>query len=255
MIENRIGLEFEFLLRDKKGNLVFPENKGFETDDFPILGECRVKSASTPEKCLGNFFESYYRLKKRVEKKGLVLDLTGFAEIDNAFNAKVLKAMGTKIISESKNIKGTKILELNDSIIKDKTVWGRYISCGLHIHFSSEEKQILSNKKYEEVNLHWLDKPLPFKVYQPTNQKNEEGSIRISRITMPVLLDFVKDFDKKILPNYKYNFNLKFRMPGYYEIKSYGFEYRSLPFNEKILEDIDKIVYHAFKKLNELKIK
>ena len=83
MIENKIGLEFEFLLRNKKGDLVFPGKHGFDTDDFPIIGEARAEAGSSVEETLGNFFKAYYEVVKKAEKKNLTVDISGYTEITN----------------------------------------------------------------------------------------------------------------------------------------------------------------------------
>ena len=253
MIENKIGLEFEFLLRNKKGDLVFPSKYGFEVDDFPIIGEARAEAGSSIEEALGNFFKAYYEVVKKAEKKNLTVDISGYTEITNEFNAKILKEMGTKTIAETKNLKGTEILECNDDVVKDGKVVGRLISTGFHIHFSSSLTQKLFAPIYKPVDLFWLkDKP-PFTVYKKEGDEVLD-TVNISRITMPVLKEIITYFDKKVLPKYELEVDLKYRMPGYYEIKSYGFEYRSLPFSQEVLDDIYEIVSEAFKKLEELKI-
>lgn len=261
MIKNKIGIEFEFLLRNKKGNLVFPAKHGFDIDDFPIIGEARAEAGSSPEETLGNFFKEYYKILNKAESKNLTLDLTGYADIDNKFNAEILKVMGTKTIAETKNIYGIDILEHDDSVIKDGNKVGRYISTGLHIHFSSYEEKTLSSSievpAYVPVVL-LNSPPLPFEIFKKEGTKTSEEKISsiLSRITMPVADSIVRYFDKYFLKSYVSDFPklLKYRQPGFYEIKSYGFEYRSLPFNDATFKDINKIVLASFKKLKELKL-
>jgi hypothetical protein len=44
-------------------------------------------------------------------------------------------------------------------------------------------------------------------------------------------------------------------MPGFYEVKNYGFEYRSLPFNKLVLDNLKDIIAYAFEELDYLKYK
>ncbi len=45
---------------------------------------------------------------------------------------------------------------------------------------------------------------------------------------------------------------LKYRQPGFYEIKEHGFEYRSLPFTDDVFDHIVEIVYSSFKLFDEI---
>jgi len=261
MITNKVGLEFEFLLRDKDGNLVFPEDFGFECDEFIILGEARAEAGTTPEETLANFFNTYYSVKWKAEAKGLTLDLTGYAEVPNDFNAEIMRRMRLKEISQSKNIyEDVDILKMDDSVIKKGKVVGKYISTGLHVHFSSTLTKYLSCSVeipvYERVVS--MGVAIPIDIYTKTDKSTmSEESIEntVSRITMPVVREFTKNFDNSILPKHKLGVDLKFRTPGFYEAKHYGFEYRSLPFYEGMLaEGMEEVVLFSFSLLDSLKI-
>jgi len=261
MIRNKIGLEFEFLLRDKDGNLVFPEDFGFECDEFIILGEARAEAGKNPEETLANFYNTYYSVKWRAEAKGLTLDLTGYAEIPNDFSAEIMRRMRLKEISQSKNIyEDVDILKMNDSVIKKGKVVGKYISTGLHVHFSSTiTKHLRCSVQipvYERVVS--MGVAIPVEIYTKTDKSTlseEAVENTVSRITMPVVRELTKNFDNTILPKHKLGVDLKFRTPGFYEAKHYGFEYRSLPFYTGMLaEGMEEVVLFAFAQLNSLKI-
>jgi len=262
MVTNKVGLEFEFLLRDKDGNLVFPQDFGFDCDEYIILGEARAEAGKTPEETLANFFDTYYRVKWKAKERGLTLDLTGYAEIPNDFSAEILRRTRLKNISESKNIyKDVDILKMDDSVIKKGKVVGKYISTGLHVHYSSEEiayaHSSVQTPVYKEIVIRGVD--FFDKTYVKTNEvethNGNEVSVTVSRITMPVLEKFVKEFDEAILPKHNLGVDLKYRTPGFYEAKHYGFEYRSLPFYEGMLaEGMEEVVLFAFAQLNSLRI-
>jgi len=262
MVENKIGLEFEFLLRDKDGNLVFPEDFGFECDEFIILGEARAEAGKTPEKALANFYDTYYAIKWRAEAKGLTLDLTGYAEIPNDFSAEIMRRMRLKEISQAKNIyEDVDILKMDDSVIKKGKVVGKYISTGLHVHYSSEETAYAGSSVQVPVYTRLAVKGVDFfdtvyvKSGDTETKTGNEVKVTVSKITMPVVEKFVKDFDETILPKHKLGVDLKFRTAGFYEAKNYGFEYRSLPFYTGMLaEGMEEVVLFAFAQLNSLKI-
>jgi len=253
MITNKVGLEFEFLLRNKDGGLVFPADYGFECDDFIILGEARAKAGTTVEETIGNFYTAYYGILRKAKRKGLTVDLSGYTEITAKFNTEIMKKMSYKEISTCSNIYGREILEETDLIIKDKKIAGRLISCGLHIHFSSEvskERRVVNVPKVKNytpiVNLYRKKKGHSY------TKDYTDVKVSVSRITNPVIKNFVTYFDEVWLDKYILDVPLKFRNPGFFETKHYGFEYRSLPFTEEVLSDIVEIAEEAWNLLEEL---
>ena len=244
--ENKIGLEAEFLLRSSDGDLVFPSDYGFDTDEFMILGEFRTVPQDSVEKCIGAFYESFYTLKRCIldKDKGLRLDIEhGFDTISSEFNAKILRKMGSKQINESLNIYGTDILTLSDAVIKGGKVIGRKISTGFHIHFSSVNTTSVSIPKFVDIPN-----------YGKYHVNDEQKQVSVSSVTKPVIAHFVKRLDAELLPrfinsNYK---NLKYRQPGFYELKSHGFEYRSMPFDLSVIDRLDMILEFCFNLFKDL---
>jgi len=253
MITNKVGLEFEFLLRDKKGELVFPANHGFDCDDFIILGEARAEAGETVEETIGNFYKAYYGVLRKAKLKGLTVDLSGYTEITKEFNTKIMKKMGYKEISTCSNIYGSEILEETDLLIEDRKIVGRLISCGLHIHFSSEisKTQRVHNIQHKANYTPVINLYKKMKGHSYTKEYTDVA-VSVSRITNPVIKNFVQYFDEVYLDKYPMDVPLKFRNPGFFEIKSYGFEYRSLPFTEGVLSDIVEIAESAWSLLEEL---
>ncbi len=254
MHKNKIGLEAEFLLLNGEGNLVYPADHGFGYDEWPILAEIRGEPGEDIPTVVASFYLNFVAAQVRAAEAGLTIDLTGFATISPEFYAEIMKRMGTKTVAECRNIYGTDILTHDDRVVKGGKVLEVNISTGLHVHFSSGvEKNYTTSYPdphlYEPVTLD-LKKLGPITLYRRLEGKSDkqplEHSIFLSRITLPVVEHIVKKMDE-LLPQYASGMpKLKYRMPGFYEVKAYGFEYRSLPFTGAVLNDLPTIVGYAF---------
>ena len=147
-MENTIGLEAEYFLRDKDGNLLIPSEKGFDTDEYILLGEFRGDKGHTRHETLANFFEKYWEIYYKVMSKGLVMDVsTGWTTLTPEFHAEVMRKMGTKYISQCKNIHDIDMLSLTDKVIKNGKIKEVKASIGLHVHFGSMD--ISERSQYE----------------------------------------------------------------------------------------------------------
>ena len=267
-VVNSIGLEAEFFLTNKKGELLFPKNSGFDCDDFIILGEFRANPGTTRSETLANFMEKWYSLLEKSNKAGKSINIESYKTVDVDFFAKIMRDMKTKEISQAKNIYGTDILKESDAQITRGKIVGHNLSIGLHIHFSSyirEEVLFSVDEKfnYEPVNLplQFGDSNIPeinvglYKRISNSEDHKRTISATVSRITKPVLEKIVKEFDEKILPDYTPKKKLKFRSPGFYEIKNHGgFEYRSLPMCQKVFDNLYSIVDFGYNLLEDLDI-
>lgn len=263
MLKNRVGLEAEFLLQDKDGNLVSPNKYGFGTDDFPLIGEMRGEVGETRADSLANFMKSYYSTVQSIKEQGLILNIDGWKTISPALYRETMKSMGTKEVSRCLNIYDTEILDFTDDLA-DTTgkLIGHNVSCGLHVHFSSDQIVKMQFEYdasvYDEVNVpFFINEKIgtSFKFYSKKNNeiKKKELIASASVITKPVIKHIVEFFDSNLLHIFKEKeLNLKFRMPGFYELKPYGFEYRSLPFNLYVFENLYNIVDAAFTCLESL---
>jgi hypothetical protein len=249
MLKQMIGLEAEYLLRDTKTKtLVYPAKYGLGHDDFPLIGEFRADPGTTRAEVVGNFFKAYYTMLGIVRNKNLFLDLTGWATLSPKEYTGCLREMGNKQIATCKNIYGKDILELSDAVIDAGVVKGHNISNGLHIHFSSSDAQSWTPKKYTEVKI----KDYPETLYR-WNGEEPDKTLQVNRLTKPAITHIIKRMDKEVFPKYPLSQKLKYRQPGYYEVKSDGrFEYRSLPFSEDVYLDIYDIVDKAFDILESL---
>lgn len=261
-ITNKIGLEAEFLITDKDNNLLYPGDYGFDTDEFIILGEFRCEPAETRAKVIANFYEGYYKIVELAKKRKVNIDIsTGYSKITPKFYSEIMKKMGSKEISKCSNIYDTDILELSDAEVQDGKILFQKISTGLHIHFSSQShaEDIFQEriKQYEPANIPLSIEGIHtelnlFKLVSETT-KERKLSTSANRITKPVLYNFVESLDKYLLHKYNVDIPLKFRNPGFYELKSHGgFEYRSLPFNQKLLDNIYDVVNFSFSLLEGL---
>lgn len=265
-ITNMIGLEAEAFLM-KGDEVVFPEEYGFDHDDFPILLEMRAAPASTRQEVLANFYKVYYDVKFRTEKEGLslVLPSTGFRDVTPALYSKIVRQMGVKTVNKSKNIHNIDIQEFSDTEVgPDGKIVAQRVSNGLHIHFSSV---VLVEKsfKYKTRNFEMVDIPIVIgkgasaKLDLYTVDKEQETEVKIeasaSRITMPVLQYIVEQMDTQVLAKFPSKVPLRYRQPGFYEVKSDGrFEYRSLPFTPDVLNCLPEIVDIAFTFLEDLEL-
>ena len=263
---NKVGLEAEYFLTNKEGGLLFPQHNGFQSDEFCILGEFRALPGETRVETVTNFMQEWLTVNEQAKAKGMVIDISPFKEIDLEFYSKIMKTMGTKEISQAQNIYGTDIVQDSDAIITRGKITGHRLSIGLHIHFSSyvEHTQYYTADDYWEYEpaylpVSFINSELPElqlelykRKYKVENQVNEVKAT-VSRITKPVLWNFIDGLDEELYPKYKPEQKLKFRQPGFYELKGHGgFEYRSLPFSQAILDDIYNIVDYSFGLLENL---
>ena len=258
MLGNKVGLEAEFFVY-KENKIVFPEDYGFGVDDFPLIGEVRAEPGKSSAETTANFLKEWFRVVERAQKMGLEIEISsGYVEISPEKYAQTLRRMGTKVISECANIyPEIDLLKLSDAVIEDGKILKHLISNGLHLHFSSQA--IYTNffsrgvEEYSPITVRSLPGTT---LFYKTGEKEVSETITatVSRITRPVLHHFVSYLDENVLPKYRPSNDLKYRNPGFYELKSHGFEYRSLPFSTEILGDIHEIVCTCFKLLNDLSL-
>ena len=230
-IRNKIGLEAEFLLRDKKGELVIPQyHQGFDHDDFELLGEFRAEAGFTRHEAAGNFFTSLFKVLDNADKHDLTVDFSGVTTITPAMKSKVLRGMGVKEIAVANNAYNTDLLAFSDDVVdkKGKIVASR-VSAGLHVHFSR-------------------------RMYNVSTVKGKSVTEDVNLLTSSQIKGIVRQLDKNIFPQYKPKENLKYRQAGFYEMKPWGFEYRSLPMTADFLDydNIRALVDYSFSLLEKL---
>lgn len=232
-IVNQVGLEAEFILRDEKGKIRYPAKHGFGHDDFFILGEFRADPGRTREETVGNFMKALSGVIYKAQAKKLVVDFSGSWEIQPEFKAEILRKMASKQIAECKNIYGTDILKFSDDVVEDGKIKVCRISAGLHVHFSR-----------------WV-----FHEYEKSvGDKKSTVSEWLSILTPSQRRSIIVNMDNNILPHYDLGIPLKYRQKGFYEEKSWGFEYRSLPMVHDFtsIDKVMELVDFSFSQLEKL---
>ena len=274
MIVNKIGLEAEYVIKDDKGKLVIPPGY-FDRDDFPLLGEIRGDAGKNVAETVSNFFGQKLKILSEVAKKHTVV----FSPAERCplalyrkVNAQIKTDKGaeeTKVL----NIYGTDIKDYTSQIVKNGKIQGLKVSCGLHIHFSSEEtNQVeVEDEQYEHINI-----PVGFKTLSNNTKEGDVAQVlgqnfislykkkgykvkktlvcRASRLNKPAVEYIVKKMDDEFFERFApaKEDRTKYRMPGYFELKPYGFEYRSLAMSEQTDQALLEIAQFAHKLLVEI---
>lgn len=230
-IRNKIGLEAEFFLRDRKNELVYPQDFGFEADEFLILGEFRASAGFTRHETIGNFIAALLQVTDKAKSKGLTVDFSGMVEITPEKKAEIIRKVGAKYVPPCQNVYKTDILGFSDDVVGENgRITVSRLSAGLHVHFSRRVYHTYFNEEKRTV----------------TSDMNLLTDSQIKRI--------VRTMDKEILPPYAAEVPLKYRQPGFYEKKPWGFEYRSLPMVVSFTDSyiLQGIVDFAFSQLEKL---
>lgn len=275
-IVNKVGLEAELFVFDENTRLpIFPSTIGLPTDDFPLLCEVRAKPGTTVAETVSNFILEFLKIKQAIAKEGFIMKLgTDSITIPHVLYSEALKNMGTKEYPACKNIYNTDISEYPDTVLKLGKIIGHNVGCGLHIHFSSLVTKVFS---YPSVSssVQYVPTKIPLTLgedglktylevyYKKADGKQETSTIKAevstSRITNPVIKYFVETLDENLVKSKRYPpvVQTKYRLPGFYETKIYadggsGFEYRSLPFNQLVFDNLDSIVKTCFSLLESL---
>jgi hypothetical protein len=271
---SKIGLEAEFLLLDTKGEVIIPPSS-WDRDGFPLLGEIRADPASNTPDVIANFIKKKMKIEAEIYKDHKIV-MENIRRIRLATYKEAMKqvteAKGEQL-GKVKNIYGINIDDYSDQVVgKNHKIQGINASCGLHIHFSCNESvtKIIKDVEYDPVIL-------PIKLAKATGENviltemikpeiwlyrkkylsianTKKITATASVLTKPVIECFVKEMDKMFFDRFapKKEDRTKYRQPGFYELKPYGFEYRSLPANDAVMEALPEIVSKAFDLFNLL---
>jgi len=97
--------------------------------------------------------------------------------------------------------------------------------------------------------------PQEIRLFRKTGYRDKETiKCSSSQLNRPAVEWIVREMDKEFFERFaptKEN-RTKYRQPGFFELKPYGFEYRSLPANEHTLAMLPEIVTKGFELLNSL---
>jgi len=251
----KVGVESEFFLLNSKGEAIIVPS-GWDKDNFTVLGEIRGEPGRTAAETIGNFYKRLHEVRMKVK-----LDHEMVMETMRVIKLKVYrKAMSDmnaadkyQALNNIHNVNGTDIADFTDQIVKDGKIQGAKASCGLHIHFScmqSDEKTIKQDI-YAPVCLPIgvAGAETNLNLYRKTAADGEEkAKVSLSLLTRPAVEWIVQEMDKAFFKKFQppKEERTKYRQPGFYELKPYGFEYRSLPATPDTMKAMPQIVELAF---------
>lgn len=262
----KVGLEAEYVLLGEDGDLeTIPVS--YNRDSFPLLGEIRGKPGVTWFEAVSSFQEEYLKTLHNIESEYTKYKLS-FAPSTIISKDDYKTAIKSVDLNQkeadlqlSKNIYGTRLDDFSDQIVADKKITGYRISCGLHVHFSYSETvtKKIERSHYEKVSLPIsLSEdafPVSLDLYKKVSEKEEVlASATVSKLTRPAIYEIVRSMDSAFFERFAPTSEerTKFRQPGFYENKVYGFEYRSLPASDETIKNLPEITKYAFKLLDDL---
>ena len=289
-IESKVGLEAEFLLINAKDEIIIPPSS-WDRDGFPLLGEIRGKEGETVAETVTNFKATEMEILDKL-RKGHTIRMSDLEMIKLALYKKANKEVNwdekQQQLGQVKNIYDIDIESYSDQVVKSNKIQGIRISCGLHIHFSCGEsiEHEFQEEQYEQVILPIgmgdtgilmaqhndmdTDEELPFTpaqllakellnpclyLYRRKGWKKDKVTkLYASRLNKPAIHYIVKALDDEFFDRFapaKAD-RTKYRQKGFFELKPYGFEYRSLPANAAVMEALPEITKRAFELLKEI---
>lgn len=281
-LETKVGLEAEFLLKNDKDETIIPPSS-WDRDGFPLLGEIRGKEGKNPAEVVTNFQFREMEIRDRL-RKGHRIIMTDVETVP----LKLYKAANRQVdweekqaqLGEVKNIYGIDIEDFSDQVVKGNKIQGIRVSCGLHVHFSCAvydsfeydepqyERVILpiggtptqdpaeadSEMGYAQLVAHEMTKRCLYLYRDAGYKKKKILSVCASRLNKPAIEFIVRKMDEEFFDSFapEEKVRTKFRQKGMYELKPYGFEYRSLPANAKTMAALPEIVGRSFELLKEI---
>lgn len=255
---NSVGLEAEVLLRDKAGELAYPAQHGLPRDNFPIICEVRGQPGLTREETVGNFVKEYLRVQYLAKKQGLTFDTAnGWVSVAPQKYNEYVRGGNGKTIAACQNIYGTDLMGYTDTVSEAGVLKSCKISIGLHVHFSSVNqcRHVATKQLYDPVTLPLSVEgaAINLSLFSLKGEERLPVVAESNRITKPVIRHVVEQMDQKLHPRFKIEEPLRYRLPGFYEVKDDGrFEYRSLPFNDAVYEALPEITDTAYALLEDL---
>jgi hypothetical protein len=264
--EKRVGLEAEYLTLDEQGEIVL--TPGYvERDDFPLMGEIRGKPGSSTSETVANFIQRKMEVEKALSPQH-TMSIQPSANVKLAVYREAMRACQkpkNEMASEAANIYGVDITDFSDQIIEDGKIQGIKASCGLHLHFSC---RAVDREEVREPHLTHVQ--LPIRVEDATSE-GHKSLIRpyvdlykkdgydvtkmleatTSLLNRPTVEWMVRSLDERFFEKFAgpEEERTKYRQAGFYELKEHGFEYRSLPASQEVLDALPEIVEAAFELL------
>jgi len=188
------GIEVEFFLK-KKGQLVYPADYGIPYDGFPVLGELRTSVHSDEYLLIGEVMGLLAKYKAKAKYGGAQLIVAPRWEYSRDEMREVMRRPElSKGPAKEMNLYKLKPRQDNE-----------HIYAGLHVHFSGT-KSYYSTNKCEKC------------------ERDTSSIVTYGHLDIPAIVRYLDElFFKEIVD--------AGRTIGEYEMKPYGFEYRSLPNN------------------------
>lgn len=241
-IKKEIGLEAEVFLLTKEGSLAIALEHDLPSDGFGMLAEIRAKQGEDWITTVANMYTAFSAFKEKCQRKELEISNVSSLLITPEQYRKVMSHYDKKELPKYTSVYEKdvdRIMNISNVLLGNSgNILAYRVSCGLHIHFSLKACYAF---KYKDADTKaWLTHV-------------EEESI----LSKSILESIIKDLDKSVLPEMLKKFvgcreanKLSHRQPGLYEKKSWGFEYRSLPFHPEMmletLETISKAAWETF---------
>lgn len=200
--------------------MINPSKYGFETDNLGVLVEVRGDPASSVEQALANFLAKEMIAKGKASTHGYTLSEEPSVKLTDEEILKITDAYHDLLhdkLSESRRKRSSAPTEKFKITV---------LTAGLHIHFSKQEtKKVKVYEVNNEITLHISSKGIANPVITKKLENEKELEVVCNTfIDMPLVISTLDSaFENEI--------KSAGRVLGAYEIKDYGFEYRSLPAN------------------------
>jgi hypothetical protein len=265
MIKVLVGLEAETFVVNEKGTPIICSNYGIPHDNFPVLCEIRGAPGESAGEVVGNFMSEFYKVKQLLPE-GHKFVLVDKMEIERTLYNKAVRLMAKEDKSVPLNIYG-KVNNISNIITNERgEIIKRVVQAGLHIHVSA----VLEEDLYMEERASYVPVKLDLKLhvegdYVPVVLRDlykleYKNKPTMRKFTLNMLSKIYKEYiikklDAVLFSKYAEK-DGKYRQKGMYETKEDGrIEYRSLPFNQEIFDDLFPIINTVFKVVRELEDK
>ncbi len=190
-LKDEIGIEQECFLLDKKGQIVEPKLYGFPFDEYGFLVEIRTQPHTNEKSLMTELIKLTNAHRAQAEELGFKLHFVHRMKLSSDF----VKRLAVKYAWDC---------------LKDKTA---------NVYYGTEVSHATGVDRWSEDRIIWgtAGTHIHFSRKRIIQQETRRVQLPIRKIVMI----FDARFDRII--------SLANRIAGEYEIKPYGFEYRSLP--------------------------
>ena len=202
--------------------MINPSKYGFDVDNLGALVEVRGEPATTVEQALANFLAKELMARGKAESHGYTLSDEPVVKLSSLEAIKVTttyhEVLRDKLHPRHKTRKYSapakefKITEL---------------TAGLHVHFSKRETKRVSVLEVNNTITMFISTKDGLRDEVTTKKVSNDKTVDYvcnTFVDMPMIIRTLDDEFKDVIDKTK-------RVTGAYEVKEYGFEYRSLPAN------------------------